>query len=69
MWGWMPISRSLATDCWVGLVFNSPAAARNGTSVTWMKITSFGFILEGKLPHGLQEGEALDVPGCAANLR
>ena len=28
MWGWMPISRSLATDCWVGLVFNSPAAAR-----------------------------------------
>jgi hypothetical protein len=26
MSGWMPISRSLATDCWVGLVFTSPAA-------------------------------------------
>ncbi len=31
MWGVMPISRSLATDCWVGLVFNSPAALMNGT--------------------------------------
>ena len=29
--GVMPISRSLATDCWVGLVFNSPAALMNGT--------------------------------------
>ena len=26
MSGWMPSSRSLATDCWVGLVFTSPAA-------------------------------------------
>ncbi len=24
--GWMPISRSLATLCWVGLVLSSPAA-------------------------------------------
>ena len=31
MWGAMPISRSFATDCWVGLVFSSPAALMNGT--------------------------------------
>jgi len=29
--GMMPISRSLATDCCVGFVFNSPAALMNGT--------------------------------------
>ena len=35
MSGWMPISRSSLTECWVGLVFISPAALMNGTSVTW----------------------------------
>ena len=25
MSGWMPIERSSLTECWVGLVFNSPA--------------------------------------------
>jgi hypothetical protein len=25
MSGWMPMERSSATECWVGLVFNSPA--------------------------------------------
>ena len=29
--GWMPISRSFCTVCWVGLVFSSPAAAIHGT--------------------------------------
>ena len=29
--GWMPISRIFCTVCCVGLVFNSPAAAMNGT--------------------------------------
>ncbi len=33
MSGWMPISRSSLTECWVGLVFISPAALMNGTSV------------------------------------
>jgi hypothetical protein len=28
MSGWMPISRSLPTECWVGLVLISPAARR-----------------------------------------
>ncbi len=27
MSGWMPISRSSLTECWVGLVLSSPAAA------------------------------------------
>ena len=26
MSGWMPISRIFMTECWVGLVFSSPAA-------------------------------------------
>ena len=25
--GWMPMERSSLTECWVGLVFSSPAAA------------------------------------------
>ncbi len=29
--GWMPISRSFCTVCWVGLVLSSPAAAIQGT--------------------------------------
>ena len=36
MSGWMPISRSSFTECCVGLVFISPAAGMNGTSVRWM---------------------------------
>jgi hypothetical protein len=34
MSGWMPISRSSFTECCVGLVLSSPAAAMYGTSVT-----------------------------------
>jgi len=26
--GWMPMLRSAATECWVGLVFSSPDGAR-----------------------------------------
>ena len=26
--GWMPIERSVATECWVGLVFSSPEGPR-----------------------------------------
>ena len=33
MSGWMPIRRSSWTECWVGLVFSSPAWPRKGTSV------------------------------------
>ena len=37
--GWMPIERSAATECWVGLVFCSPDAPMNGTSETCTKNT------------------------------
>ena len=33
--GWTPRLDSSRTDCWVGLVFSSPAAAIHGTSVVW----------------------------------
>ena len=37
MSGWMPIERSSLTECWVGLVFSSPADGMYGSSVRWMK--------------------------------
>ena len=37
--GWMPMERSVATECWVGLVFCSPEAPMNGTSETCTKKT------------------------------
>ena len=33
--GWIPMARSSFTECCVGLVFSSCAAAIHGTSVTW----------------------------------
>ena len=42
MSGWMPIERNSLTDCWVGLVFSSPAAARYGTSVRCMNSAPSG---------------------------
>ena len=36
MSGWIPISISSRTECWVGLVLSSAVAAMNGTSVRWM---------------------------------
>ena len=35
----MPISRSSLTECWVGLVFSSPAVGMYGRSVRCMKQT------------------------------
>ncbi len=37
--GWMPMLRSAATECCVGLVFCSPDAPMNGTSETCTKKT------------------------------
>ncbi len=36
--GATPSAAISRTECWVGLVFSSPAAAMYGTSVTWMLI-------------------------------
>ena len=38
MSGWMPMRRSSLTECWVGLVFSSPAWPMYGTSVRWMNM-------------------------------
>ncbi len=35
MSGWMPMERSSATECWVGLVLSSPAEGMKGRSVRW----------------------------------
>lgn len=37
--GWMPMLRSAATECWVGLVFSSPLGPMYGSSETWRKNT------------------------------
>ena len=37
MSGWMPMESISLTECWVGLVLSSCAAAIQGTSVTWTK--------------------------------
>src|SRR5690606_40821807 len=37
MSGWMPIERSSFTECWVGLVFISPAVLMKGSRVRWTK--------------------------------
>ncbi len=37
MSGWMPMESISFTECWVGLVFNSCAAAIQGMRVTWTK--------------------------------
>jgi len=64
----MPISRSFATDCCVGLVFNSPAALMNGTNVTCIKhdVAVTGF--ERELADGFEERQAFDVAGGAADF-
>ncbi len=35
MSGWMPMPRSVLTECWVGFVFSSPVAPIDGSQVTW----------------------------------
>ena len=64
----MPISRSLATDCCVGLVFNSPAALMNGTYVTWMKHRVADARFQREFADGLQKRQPFDVAGRAADF-
>ncbi len=65
---WMPISRSSRTECWVGLVLSSSAAAMYGTSVRWTLTALFAPELEAELADGLEEGQRLDVAHRAADL-
>ena len=59
--GVIPLLRSSATECWVGLVFNSSDVAMYGTRVTWTNMTFSRPTSFPELADGLQERKALDV--------
>ena len=66
--GWTPRLDSSRTDCWVGLVLSSPAAAIHGTSVVWtLTVLSRprSFL---QLPDRFDEGQAFDVADGPADL-
>ena len=64
----MPISMSSRTECCVGLVFTSPAAAMYGTSVRCMNIAFSLAHLAPELADRLEERQRLDVAHRAADL-
>ena len=60
--------RSSLTECWVGLVFSSPAVSMKGTNVTQVDDV-FGAGLATELPDRFQVRQRLDVADRAADLR
>jgi hypothetical protein len=66
--GWIPISISSRTECCVGFVFTSPAAAMYGTSVRWMKIAFCATDFVAELTDCFEERQRLDVADRAADL-
>ena len=68
MSGWMPIERSSFTECWVGLVLSSPAAAMYGTSVRCMNSALSRAALGADLADGFEERQRFDVADGAADL-
>ena len=66
--GVMPMLRSAATECWVGLVFSSPDGARYGTSDTCRKKHVLAADVVADLARRLQERLRLDVADGAADL-
>ena len=64
----MPISRSFCTECWVGLVLNSPAArdVRHEREVHADRVLRAE--LDAQLAHRLEERQRLDVADRAADL-
>ena len=68
MSGWTPISRSFITECCVGLVFTSPAAAMYGSKrqVDVDDVLRPGVVTH--LPDRLEERQRLDVAHRAAHL-
>ena len=66
--GWMPIERSAATECWVGLVFSSP----DGTDVGHQRDVDEEAVvaadLVARLAGRLEERQRLDVADRAADL-
>ena len=66
--GWTPRLESSRTDCWVGLVFSSPAAAIHGTSVVWTLTRIVAAEVVPQLADRLDERQALDVADRPADL-
>ena len=66
--GWMPRPSSSLTECWVGLVFSSPAERDVGHQGEVDEQAALRPELVGELADGLQEGQALDVADGAADL-
>ena len=66
--GWIPMLRSAATECWVGLVFSSPDGARYGTSEHVQEEDVVAADLVADLAGRLQERQRLDVADGAADL-
>ena len=64
----MPTFCSSFTECWVGLVFSSPADGMNGTSVRCTNIARSRPEIVAELADGFQERQALDVADGAADL-
>ena len=68
MSGWMPIRRSSCTECWVGLVFSSPAWPRNGHQREVEEHAALAALVDLELAQRLEERQRLDVAHRAADL-
>ena len=68
MSGWMPRPSSSFAECWVGLVFSSPADGMYGTRVRCTNSTRSRPELVAELADRLEERQALDVADRAADL-
>ena len=66
--GWMPIERSAATECWVGLVFSSPHGADVGHQRDVQEEHVVAADVVAHLAGGLEERQRLDVADGAADL-
>ncbi len=64
----MPISRNFITECWVGLVFISPAAPRIGNQGDVDRDGVLVSHLETKLANRFEEGQGLDVAHGSADF-
>ncbi len=66
--GWMPMLRSAATECWVGLVFSSPEGPMYGHQGDVQEEDVVAAHVVAHLARGLDERLALDVTHRAADL-
>jgi hypothetical protein len=66
--GWMPMLRSSLTECWVGLVFSSPAAAMYGHQGQVHEHHLVRAALDANLADGFEERQRFDVADGAADL-